>query len=106
MALDLTCPHCQRVFRATVEHAGKLAACPHCAKQVRIPSGDSRPPAVEQTVDPRWKTPATIWFVQAEGGQQYGPVNGEQLHAWYEEGRITADCQLLRKGASQWQWAT
>ena len=23
-----------------------------------------------------------------------------------EEGRITANCQLLRKGAAQWQWAT
>jgi hypothetical protein len=44
--------------------------------------------------------------VQTEGGQQYGPVTGDQLQAWYEEGRITADCQLLRKGAGQWQWAT
>ena len=106
MSQDLTCPHCQRLFRPTAEHAGKLAACPHCSQQVRIPSGDSRVPTVDQGVDPRWKTPSTIWYVQAEDGKQYGPVTGEQLHGWYEEGRITADCQLLRKGAGQWQWAT
>lgn len=107
MLSDLTCPHCQRLFRPTAEHAGKLAACPHCDKQVRIPSADSRvPPEIGHEVDPRWKTPTTIWFVQAEDGKQYGPVTGEQLHGWYEEGRITADCQLLRRGAGQWQWAT
>lgn len=106
MPLDLKCPHCQRQFLPAAGQLGKLAPCPHCGNQVRIPGEDSRVPTVDQTVDPRWKTPATIWQVQAEDGNQYGPVTGEQLHAWYEEGRITADCQLLRKGAAQWQWAT
>ncbi|MCE9524882.1 MAG: DUF4339 domain-containing protein [Planctomycetales bacterium] len=106
MSLELSCPHCQRLFHPNAELAGKLAECPHCGKQVRIPSGESRLPTVEPGMDPRWKTPSTIWYVQAEDGKQYGPVTGEQLHAWYEEGRITADCQLLRKGASQWQWAS
>jgi hypothetical protein len=106
MSLELSCPHCQRLFHPAAELAGNLAACPHCGKQVRIPSGDTRPPILELGIDPRWKAPTTIWYVQSEDGKQYGPVTGEQLHAWYEEGRITADCQLLRKGAQQWQWAT
>jgi len=106
MSLDLTCPHCDRLFRPSAEQAGKLAACPHCSRNVRIPTGESRPPPTVEQGDHRWKNPSTIWYVQAEDGKQYGPVSGEQLHGWYEEGRITADCQLLRKGAGQWQWAT
>lgn len=106
MPFEFTCPHCQQEFRPALEQVGKLAACPACGNQVRIPTGDSRIPTVEKGVDPRWKAPATIWFVQSEDGKQYGPVTGEQLHSWYEEGRITADCQLLKKGAGQWQWAT
>ena len=44
--------------------------------------------------------------MQSDDGKQYGPITRELLHVWYEEGRITADCQLLRKGDGQWQWAT
>ncbi|MFN0018756.1 MAG: GYF domain-containing protein [Pirellulaceae bacterium] len=106
MSLELSCPHCQRLFHPTAELAGKLAACPHCGKQVRIPAVESRLQTVESGIDPRWKTRSTTWHVQAEDGKQYGPVTGEQLQAWYEEGRITANCQLLRKGTGQWQWAT
>jgi hypothetical protein len=80
--------------------------CPHCGKEARIPAEDLRTPPASVTVDARAKTLATDWYVQAENGRHYGPVTGEQLDVWYEEGRITADCQLLRTGATQWQWAT
>lgn len=57
-------------------------------------------------MEARGTSNSTTWYVQAEDGRQFGPVTGEQLHAWYEEGRITSNCQLLRKRAEQWQWAT
>ena len=105
MPLNLTCRHCQRHF-FPAEQAGKPAACPHCGKEVGKPTTDVRvPPSTTEPADPPPNT-RTIWHVQAEDGRQYGPVTGELLHRWYEEGRITADCQLLRKGATQWQWAT
>ena len=105
MPVDLSCPHCKQPFRPPAPHAGKTTACPHCGEEVRIPTADTRRPPTAETEHPR-KTPATLWYVQAEDGRQYGPVSGDRLHAWYKEGRITADCQLLRKGAAQWEWAT
>ncbi len=79
MSLDLTCPHCQRLFRTSAEQAGRTAACPQCGKEVRIPAADLRTPPTMETTDPRWKTPSTIWYVQAEDGRQFGPVTGEQV---------------------------
>jgi hypothetical protein len=57
------------------------------------PKPDPPPPKVEQ------------WFLQTEDGEDYGPVPRDELDAWFAEGRITNDCQLLREGTDQWQWA-
>lgn len=45
------------------------------------------------------------WFLKSEEGEDYGPVPRDELDGWYAEGRITIDCQLLREGTEQWQWA-
>jgi hypothetical protein len=108
MPLDVTCLHCQRMFKLPPEHAGQLAVCPHCSKDIRIPSRAARASAaaVVETEDSRWKTPTANWYVQSDDGKQYGPISRELLQVWYEEGRITADCQVLQKGFGRWQWAT
>jgi len=107
MSLDVTCLHCQRLVHLPPEHAGQLAVCPHCSKDIRIPSRAGRaPPAGEEKDDSRPKTPTANWYVQSDDGKQYGPITRELLQVWYEEGRITADCQVLQKGFGRWQWAT
>lgn len=107
MSLEVTCLHCQRLFHLPPEHAGQLAVCPHCSKDIRIPSRAGRaPPAGEEKDDSRPKTPTANWYVQSDDGKQYGPITRELLQVWYEEGRITADCQVLQKGFGRWQWAT
>jgi hypothetical protein len=108
MPLDVTCLHCQRIFQLPPEHAGQLALCPHCSKDIRIPSRAGRAPtaAAAEREDSRWKTPTANWYVQSDDGKQYGPISRDLLQVWYEEGRITADCQVLQKGFGRWQWAT
>ena len=105
MSQNLTCRHCQRHFFPP-EQTGKPLACPHCGKEVGTPANDASAPPTIEPANRRWRATSPDWFVQAEDGRQYGPVTGELLHRWYEEGRITADCQVLRKGGNQWQWAT
>jgi hypothetical protein len=39
-------------------------------------------------------------------GRQYGPVSRLELDAWFGEGRIDADCQILCEGWNQWKWAS
>jgi len=46
------------------------------------------------------------WFVKTEDGQQFGPVEKQQLTEWVGEGRLTAKCQVVQDGAPQWQWAS
>ena len=45
------------------------------------------------------------WYLQTDDGEQYGPVDREELNAWVAEGRIDGTCQLLCDGWDQWQWA-
>jgi len=44
--------------------------------------------------------------VRTEDGETFGPVPKSELDEWVSEGRLTADTQILRDGADQWQWAT
>jgi hypothetical protein len=44
--------------------------------------------------------------LKTEDGQTFGPVPKKELDEWLSEGRITAECQLLKDGADQWQWAS
>ncbi len=45
------------------------------------------------------------WYMQTDDGEQYGPVDREELNAWVAEGRIDGTCQLLCDGWDQWRWA-
>lgn len=68
--------------------AGKRIRCPKCKGAIDVPS--------------RGET----WTLKVEDGADYGPVSRQDLDAWHQEGRITAECQLLQTGAPQWQWAS
>jgi hypothetical protein len=48
---------------------------------------------------------ADEWFLQTPEGDEYGPVPRSELDDWFREGRITVECQLLKSGQEQWQWA-
>ena len=135
MPLEVTCPSCSGHFRVPDSAAGKKIRCPKCKGAMDVPAEpvatappaeapEFVPPPVERTslasdvpakaAPPRPKSappPAKpqpkpeMWFFKSEEGEDYGPVPRNELDAWHAEGRITADCQLLREGSDQWQWA-
>lgn len=41
------------------------------------------------------------WFMNASG-QSYGPYSGHRFKEFMSEGRVTADTQVVRAGASDW----
>jgi hypothetical protein len=47
-----------------------------------------------------------LWFFRDEQGETAGPLERKTLDAWKQAGRVTADCQVLRHGSDQWQWAS
>lgn len=71
--------------------AGKATKCPKCEARIEVPK------TVEE---------AGNWFLKTEDGTDYGPVPKAELDEWFRDGRVTADCQLLRQGADQWQWGS
>ena len=63
------------------------------------------PPKPKPAPPPKPAPKPELWYLKTEDEEDYGPVPRDELDAWLAEGRITADCQLLREGSDQWQWA-
>jgi predicted Zn finger-like uncharacterized protein len=126
MSLEVSCPSCEGKFRVPDSAAGKKIRCPKCKGAIEVPAAEPEPqPESEsepQAVAPVTKAtpkaaatkptpakpaaPVEQWFFKGEDGESYGPVPRKELDAWKAEGRVTADCQVLREGTTQWQWAS
>jgi len=97
MPIEVQCPDCQRRMRVPDSAAGKKIKCPKCAEgRIEVPA----PKLAASSV------PVELWHVQDPEGETYGPINKRELNAWHAAGRLTADWQILREGADQWQWAS
>jgi phage FluMu protein Com len=94
MPVQFTCEHCGKTLRVREELVGKRVKCPKCQGIVRVPAEVAIKEAPEES-----------WFLQTEDGETYGPVRRTELDRWLEEGRITADCQVLKEGSDQWHGA-
>lgn len=119
MPLQVICPSCSTKLKAPDTAAGKKTKCPKCQAVVTVPV--DAPQATAETSAKSTagtgkgggtktgkslpKAKADNWFMQTPDGNQYGPVARVELNQWHQEGRITSECQLLKEGADQWQWA-
>lgn len=70
------------------------------AAEPRKKQTDARSAAVDSPA------PATLWYVRAADGEQYGPADERSFQAWVAEGRISAECLVWREGWEQWQPAS
>lgn len=102
MPLQVACPSCNAKLRAPDTAAGKKTKCPKCQAVIAVPADAPQAPAAS----PGGVKKAENWHMQTTDGSQFGPVPRTELDAWFKEGRISADCQLLKEGADQWQWAS
>ncbi|MCA9271027.1 MAG: NINE protein [Planctomycetales bacterium] len=75
--------------------------CPQCQTVLSVPAGGAAPSAPVAA-----KKKELSYHLKTEDGQTFGPVPKSELDGWLEEGRITAECQLLQDGGDQWQWAS
>src|SRR5436190_11594529 len=101
MPLQVVCSACNTKLKAPDTAAGKKTKCPKCQAVISVPVDAPRAPAASPGVKK-----AENWHMQTTDGSQFGPVPRAELDEWFKEGRISADCQLLREGADQWQWAS
>jgi hypothetical protein len=101
MPLQVVCPACNAKLKAPDTAAGKKTKCPKCQAIVTVPADAPQAPATTTSVKK-----AENWYMQTTDGSQFGPVPRTELNEWFKEGRISADCQLLKEGADQWQWAS
>lgn len=117
MPIEIKCPKCKRAFRVPDKYGGKRIKCPKCQATIAVPAASESPAGKPgpRAPAPQKKTPGKraaavkpsphMWYLQAEDGEQYGPVAKEELDGWIADGRIDAACQLLQEGWQQWKWA-
>ncbi len=107
MPIQVACSGCGKTLRLADTHAGKRARCPGCNGIVQVPEAGStgKEPAGSLPTGPQSVSPTGRWYVKTADGQDFGPISNSQLDAWVAEGRVTAESQVLREGAQQWQWA-
>lgn len=105
MPFDITCTNCSRLLRVPDDGAGKHVKCPQCQNVLLAPKPNGNSSAA--TGSSAGKTSSVeLWHMKGADGQTYGPVPRGELDNWCKEGRLAANSQILRDGASQWQWAT
>src|SRR3954468_11320823 len=102
MPLQVVCSACNAKLRAPDTAAGKKTKCPKCQAVISVPVDAPQAPANPSGIGKKSEN----WHMQATDGSQYGPVPRLELDEWFKEGRISVDCQLLKEGADQWQWAS
>ncbi len=109
MPIQIICTGCQAKLKAPDTAAGKKIKCPKCQTVVSVPAtpGENGALAKSSTAAGRLPTPTKPeqWFLQTPDGSQYGPVARDELDQWFSEGRVSPECQLLKQGSAQWQWA-
>ena len=108
MAIEVTCA-CTKRVRVPDNAAGKKFRCPHCQAIGDIPAS---PAAHSISSEPSEVVPledtaagGNGWRMKTPDGQIYGPVPKSELDSWVDEGRVIAECQLLRPASSVWEWA-
>lgn len=110
MPIPITCTGCQVKLKAPDAAAGKKIKCPKCQTVNGVPVAPADDGAVTKKssadVSLPAKTKSDHWFLQTPDGSQYGPVPKEEMDQWFSEGRVSADCQLLKEGGTQWRWAS
>ena len=105
MPIEFACDSCGKKLRVKDTAAGKRVRCSGCQTVLQVPAASSAPASSAGAPAPLPPS-SNNWHVKADDGQSYGPVSKEELDSWVTEGRLTAESQILREGADQWQWAS
>jgi hypothetical protein len=102
--MQTTCPNCSKLLRAPDDAAGKRVRCPACQTVISLDGSNPEKPLASPA--PVRAAPAAQWTLKTEDGQLYGPISKTELDSWVADGRVSAECQLLPTGGTQWQWAS
>ena len=104
MPIEISCNNCSKRLRVPDTAAGKRVKCPGCQTVLSVPAGGSAS-GTGSAVGASGPG-AVKYHLKTEDGQTFGPVPKSELDEWLAEGRVTAECQILKDGGDQWQWAS
>lgn len=113
MAIESICKSCGQRLSVADEHAGKQARCPACGDiyTILVPSADmdadnqfglaATSYAAESAQETGFEAADQYWM-RAADGTEYGPVDRQKLHRWFEEGRVAENYQIRQGAVGAW----
>ena len=104
MPIEISCHSCSKRLRVPDNAAGKRVKCPGCQTILNVPAGGDAPAGPAPTAAKSNKE--AEYHLKTEDGQTFGPVPKSEMDEWVTEGRVISECQLLKDGEDQWQWAS
>lgn len=124
MAIETLCSGCGQRLSVSEQHAGKRARCPACGQIYTVPYPQAAPDEAVQSAaasagpgsDEPFRgddadasaaaygapAPEQYWM-RADDGSEYGPVDRENLTRWFREGRVGSSYQIRQGPQGAWQ---
>ena len=106
MAIAFQCSHCNHSLRVPDDVAGKRIKCPKCQQVLRIPGPSEELSEDKQSPDEKQVGTEPLLQLKTPDGSVYGPVPRDEMDRWLNEGRITAQCELLDEQGNHRHWAS
>ena len=120
MPIQADCPRCHARLEVDDKHTGKMARCPECNQQFKLPqhpqetTSDSPlsaavPPLSSTPHVPSTShlpgTPPELFFLRSADQKIYGPIEKSVLENWVTQGRVSSGCDLRQSTSDPWQSA-
>lgn len=118
MAIETSCSGCGKRLAVGDEFGGRRARCPSCGQIYTVPLPPSNAfdeqlstPGVaevkpvsgfDETTAPVSEDAGRFW-IRTESGQEFGPVDRDNLNRWFVEGRVGENYEVRQGNAGPWQ---
>ena len=114
MSIQANCPQCNTLLEVDDIYAGKMARCPECDENFKLPETSSTTERSYSISGGAALEPASViphddqphYFLRSSDKRVYGPVAKLLLEQWVTQGRINSQCDIREKSSDPWQSAS
>ncbi|PHR94812.1 MAG: hypothetical protein COA78_31485 [Blastopirellula sp.] len=113
MSIQANCPQCNTLLEVDDIYAGKMARCPECDENFKLPEISSSKDKSYSLSGSLPETPSQVpesedthYYLRSLDKRVYGPVDKLLLEQWVTQGRVSNDCDIRENTSDLWRAAS